>query len=178
MKKFIALFLTLVLALSLLCSCGSTGKGAPDGMKALESSDKLDYYIYIPASWVQDLSTGAVSAYVSSSDLSNISMTQFNLDELKKLDEYVADYTADLEENLKDFKMAEGFPQDTILGGVAASKLEYTATLAGNQYKYMQIICANGSTIYYFTYTAGVDAFDTHAEEVQKILDNFAFKNK
>ncbi len=177
MKKSIALFITLILTLTLLCGCGNTSP-APDGMKVLESTDKLDYNIYIPAGWVQDLSTGAVSAYVSSTDLSNISMTQFNLEELKKLDEYVSDYITELEQNLQEFKLEEGYPEKgkTLLNGVEAVKLEYSAKLVGNEYKYMQIICIKGGTIYYFTYTALAEAYDNHLEAVQKILDNFAFK--
>lgn len=177
MKRIIAILLTTVFTLTLLCGCGGSAP-APDGMKALESSDKLDYYIYIPAHWVQDLSTGAVSAYVGTTDLSNVSMTQFNLKELKKLDEYVADYVTDLEENLQDFKLVEGYPENgkTLLDGVEAIKLEYTAKLVGNEYKYMQIICVRGATIYYFTYTALAEKYDEHTEDVQKILDNFAFK--
>lgn len=177
MKKIISLIITLVLALSLLCGCTNSGY-APDGMKVLESSDKLDYNIYIPAGWVQDLSTGVVSAYVSSNDLSNISMTQFNLEELKKLDEYVSDYIKELEENLQEFKLEEGYPEKgkTLLGGVEAAKIEYTAKLVGKEYKFMQIICVRGGTIYYFTYTALSEAYDSHIEAVQQILDNFAFK--
>lgn len=177
MKKICSLALVFVLALTLLCGCGKT-EYAPDGMKVVESSDKLDYNIYIPAGWVQDLSTGAVSAYVSSNDLSNISMTQFNLEELKKLDEYVSDYVTELEENLQEFKLEEGYPEKgkTLLDGVEAAKIEYTAKLVGNEYKYMQIICVKGGTIYYFTYTALAEAYDSHLEAVQKILDYFSFK--
>ena len=177
MKKICSLALVFVLALTLLCSCTSSGY-APDGMKVLESNDKLDYNIYIPAGWVQDLSTGAVSAYVSSSDLSNISMTQFNLEELKKLNEYVSGYVTELEENLQEFKLEEGYPEKgkTLLDGVEAAKIEYTAKLVGNEYKYMQIICIKGGTIYFFTYTALAEAYDSHLEAVQQILDNFTFK--
>ena len=178
MKKFVSLALIFVLCFCVLCSCSNNTEGAPDGMKAVESSDKLDYNLYIPAHWVQDLSTGAVSAYVSNSDLSNVSMTQFNLEEMKPLDDFVADYTKDLKDNLGSFTMSEGFPQKMILDGVEAQKFEYTASLAGNQYKYMQIICVNGGTIYYFTYTSLADNFDTHTEDVQKIIDNFTFKKK
>ncbi|MBQ7968335.1 MAG: DcrB-related protein [Clostridia bacterium] len=178
MKKFLALFLAVVFCFTLLCSCSKNTEGAPDGMKAVESSDKLDYNIYIPAHWIQDLSTGVVSAYVSNSDLSNISMTQYNLEELKPLDDYVKQYTDELTANLDELKMSEGYPQKMILDGVEAKKLEYTASLAGNTYKFMQVICIKGATIYYFTYTALSENYDANAEDVQKILDNFAFKKK
>ncbi len=178
MKKLIAICLVFIMCLCIFCSCSSRTEGAPDGMKAVESSDKLDYNIYIPANWVQDLSTGVVSAYVSNSDLSNVSMTQFNLEEMKKLDDYVSYYVKELEENLISFTLSEDFPQKMILDGVEAEKIEYTASLAGNKYKYMQIICINENTMYCFTYTALSENFDTHTEEVQKIIDNFSFKNK
>lgn len=178
MKKFFALLMAVVLCLCLFCSCSQRTKGAPDGMKAIESSDKLDYNIYIPAHWIQDLSTGAVSAYVSESDLSNVSMTQFNLEELKPLSDLVTDYTKELSENLGNFTMLEGSPEKMLLDGVEAQKIEYTATLVGREYKYMQIICIKSTTIYYFTYTALAENYDANLEGVQSIIDNFAFKNK
>ncbi len=176
MKKVITIITLLTVCICSFAGCSNKTQSAPNGMKVLESSDNLDYSLYIPEVWIQDLSTGAVSAYYSSSDLSNISMTQFNLDELKPLEEYTKDYIKDLEENLNDFKMSEGFPENIILGGVAAEKIEYTATLSGNTYKYSQIICINKATIYFFTYTALEDAFDSHKEDVQMMIDNFSFR--
>ena len=176
MKKLIALILTLVLCIGVLCSCSDNDQSAPDGMKAVQSSDNLDYNIYIPEEWTQDLSTGVISAYCKSSDLSNISMTQFNLEDTDTLDKHVEDYVAELEANLDEFKLSEGYPQKTLLGGVAASKIEYTAKLAGNEYKYAQIICIRKGTIYFFTYTSNANNFDSHAEDIKNILDNFSFR--
>ncbi|MBE6671248.1 MAG: DUF1795 domain-containing protein [Ruminococcaceae bacterium] len=176
MKKLIALILTFVLCIGVLCSCSNNDQSAPDGMKSVQSSDNLDYNIYIPEEWTQDLSTGVISAYCKSSDLSNISMTQFNLEDADTLDKHVEDYVAELEANLDEFKLSEGYPQKTLLGGVAASKIEYTAKLAGNEYKYAQIICIRKGTIYFFTYTSNVNNFDSHAEDIKNILDNFSFR--
>ena len=69
----------------------------------------------------------------------------------------------------------EKYPENVTLDGVAASKIEYTATLAGDQYKFMNIICVVGAELYIFTYTSTVDLYDSHTEDVQSILDNFAF---
>ena len=178
MKKTVALLMVLVMALCLLCSCGddSATMNAPDGMKALTSSDKLDYNIYVPFSWTQDLSTGVVSAYAGMSDLSNISMTQYNYEENKILEDYIKDYTEELKGNLGKFEMCEGYPQNTLLDKVESVKLEYTATLASKDYKFMQIITLKNGTMYFFTYTALADAYDAHTEDIQKILDNFDFK--
>lgn len=189
MKRIISVFLVSVLCLALFCSCQSQPEGAPDGMKAVESSDKLDYNLYIPAHWTQDLSTGVVSAYVNNSDLSNISMMQGNNEKMEKLDTIVEEYIKNLSSNIglgKDengkltdtFKMAEGYPEKCTLNGVEARKLQYSATVSGADYTFMQIICSKGGSVYYFTYTALTDNFETNMEDVQKVIDNFAFKKK
>lgn len=176
MKKYIALFLTFVLCIGVLCGCSNNKKAAPDGMKAVESSDNLDYNIFIPETWTQDLSTGVISAYCKSSDLSNISVTQFNLEDTDTLAKHVEDYVNELKENLAEFTLSKDYPQNTLLGGTAASKIEYTAKLVGNEYKYMQVICIRKGTIYFFTYTSLSERYDEHADEVKSILDNFSFR--
>ena len=177
MKKIAALLLTLILCTSMLFGCSSERtKGAPDGMRAVESSDKLDYYLYIPAAWKQDLSTGAVSAYCSSADLSNITMSQFTLSEKNNLEDQVNIYIEGLKGTFVDFALDEASPENVTLGGVAASKIVYTGSLAGNLNKFMNVICVVNNNLYIFTYTSTSDLYDSHLEEVQKILDNFAFK--
>lgn len=176
MKKYIALILTVVLCIGIFCSCSKDNETAPDGMKAVQSSDNLDYNIYIPETWTQDLSTGVISAYCKSSDLSNISVTQYNLEDTDSLTKHVEDYITELKNNLADFSLSEDYPQNALLGGTTASKIEYTAKLVGNEYKYMQIICIRKGTIYFFTYTSLSERYDEHTEEIKNILDNFSFR--
>ena len=176
MKKLLSVFLILVICIGAFVGCSSERtKGAPNGMKAVKSDDTLSYNLYIPAAWIQDLSTGAVSAYCSSADLSNVSMTQFTLSNKFSLSEQVEVYLEGLKNTFSDFTIDEKYPENVTLDGVAASKIEYTATLAGDQYKFMNIICVVGAEMYIFTYTSTVDLYDSHLEDVQSILDNFAF---
>ncbi|MBQ6701337.1 MAG: hypothetical protein IJN17_00100 [Clostridia bacterium] len=180
MKKAVALLMILAMSLTLLCGCGGDSPAqAPEGMKALESTDKLEYNIYVPYGWTQDLSTGAVSAYAGSSDLSSIVMTQYTYDtqEAKDLLEYTNNYTDELSKTFTDFKLAEDSPLGTTLDGLPAYKIEYTGKLAGKEYKFMQVICLKGgATIYFFTYTSLSTVYDSHLDDVNKILDNFDFK--
>ncbi len=174
MKKSIIVAIFLILAI-MLCSCGD--ESVPAGMKALESSDKLNYNFYIPKAWTQDLSTGVVCAYYSTGDTSNVSITTYNIDDYAKtLGEYVEEYKTGLSDNLKELTVSEGYPANTTLGGVAASKLEYTASFSGTQYKYMQILCINKGSMYVFTYTSNAEKYDSHLEEVDLMLDNFSFR--
>lgn len=83
MKNSIKTFaVSLLLAAALaLTGCGDKSSDAwvPAGMQ-LASTDAVDYKLYVPSHWTVDVSTGIVSAYVSSTDRSNITMTAFNLE--------------------------------------------------------------------------------------------------
>ncbi len=68
-----------------------------------------------------------------------------------------------------------GNPVSTVLGGTAAQKYYYTATVTGTAVEYMQVIAIRGGIAYIFTYTAVPTNFDTHIENVEKMLENFSF---
>lgn len=177
MKKFIALLLAVIVCVGVLCACDSKRtEGAPDGMKAVTSSGDLPYNFYIPAAWTQDLSAGAVSAYCNSSDLSNVSMTQFKLTTSSTLKDETDKYVKELEETFKDFKLEKR--SDITLDKTAATKLEYTGKLVGDSYKFMTVVCYRGGAIYVFTYTSTVDNYDLHTTEVENMLKNFSFKKQ
>lgn len=176
MKRINAFLLILVIVLSLSASC-SQKQPAPDNMKALETEMDLDYNIYIPYSWVQDLSTGIVSAYVSAGDFSNISMVAFALKEAGVTNEsFWEEYSEDFQNTFSDFKYEEGSPENMLLGGTAAVKHIYGAEVTGQEYKFMQIVCVRNMSVYIFTYTAHNQLFDGHLDEVKMIVDNFSFK--
>ena len=97
MKKIIAILLVLAFAFT-FTACDDGDNWVPSGMK-LASSDAVDYKLYVPSSWTVDISTGIVSAYVSDTDRSNITMIAFNLeneDNYMTVDEYWEKYEADL----------------------------------------------------------------------------------
>lgn len=52
----------------------------------------------------------------------------------------------------------------------------YTGTLSDLTYKIMQLVAIKDNTLYIFTYTATVDKYDTHIEDVIAMLDYFCFK--
>ena len=53
---------------------------------------------------------------------------------------------------------------------------DFTASMSGKSYKFMQLIAVKSNTIYTFTYTAEADKYDEHIEDVLAILDYFDFK--
>lgn len=71
-----------------------------------------------------------------------------------------------------------GNPISTVLNNTAAQKYYYTATVTGNEIEYMQVIAIRGGIVYIFTYTAVPVNFDSHIDDVEKILEYFSFDAK
>lgn len=157
------------------CNPADMDNWVPAGMRKI-STDAVEYNLYIPAEWEEDLSTGVVTAYVSSSDRSSISMIAFDLeDPYQTLEDYWNSNKGAFTSFFTDMAFeTEG--EAMLLGGVSANKYVYTANASGEVYKFMQVICIKDGSVYIFTYTAMAERYDKHLESVQKILDNFSFK--
>lgn len=161
-------------------SCGNSDDAwQPAGMK-LASSEDADYKLWIPESWTVDMSTGITSAYVSSTDLSNISLVAMNLsgdDNYLTPGEYWESYKADLASTFSDI----AYDEDTangislLLDGNAAMKYSYTATVTGTAFHFQSVICIKNGTVYLLTYTAQPGAYERNLDSVQSIIDNFRF---
>ncbi len=175
--KLKSLLITVLAVMLLLCSCSGSSESeieAPDGMKAFYN-EHVDYTAFVPISWNVDMSTGTMSAYYSQSDFSNISITAQGLQTAMTLDEYWAQYEESFKSTFKKMKYEGEIPTTTTLSGLAANKYVYTAKLAGETYKYMQVVCIKDATVYVITYTSDPDKYESHLDDVYKILDNFSF---
>lgn len=175
--KLKALLISVIAVLLLFtgCSNGNTADiEAPEGMK-LFSNEHVDYTAFVPLSWTIDMSTGTLSAYVSSADSSNVSITAQALSAPMSADDYWKSYEEDFKATFDDMEYEGDVPTTTTLSDLAANKYVYTASVTGNQYKFMQTVCVKGTTVYIITYTSTPDKYDSNLEDVYKILDNFSF---
>ncbi len=176
--KLKALFAVLILTLTVFSGCSASGTDieAPDGMK-LFSNEHTDYTAFVPASWTVDMSTGTLSAYVSSADASSVVITAQMLgqDDPKTLDGYWKHYEESFNSTFKEFEYVGEAPTTTTLSGEPANKYVYTAKLGDNQYKFMQVVVIREMTVYVITYTSTPEGYDANLEDVEKILDNFSF---
>lgn len=176
-KIFKPTILLLIAAVMLFSSVGcSKDKYVPVGMKEI-SSDIIDYKIYIPTEWTADLSTGVVSAYYSDTDHSSINVTAFQID---SADTTVSDFWESYEETLAQtitdieyISKAETMLWDS----KSAQKYVYTGKLAGSEYKFMQVLMITYGTVYIFTYTSTTELYDSHIEDVNKIIENMSFEH-
>ena len=173
--KLKALFVLLIISALVFSGCANTSDiEAPDGMK-LFSNEHTDYTAFVPVSWIVDMSTGTLSAYVSSADASNVSITAQALETPTTLNDYWKGYEEDFKATFADMEYEGEAPTTTTLSGEAANKYVYTATVTGTQYKFMQVVAIREMTVYVITYTSTPEAYDTNMEDVEKILDNFSF---
>ena len=175
MKKITALLTALVLALTLLSACGgNTQTEAPMGFIEI-SDDGVTYDLFVPDEWTPDVSTGMTSAYYDCRDPSNVSMMAFELDRtFTGVADYWASYEPDLKAMFPDLEYTD--QSEVTLDGVPAMQYIYTGTLSDLTYKIMQLVAIKDNTLYIFTYTATVDKYDTHIEDVIAMLDYFCFK--
>jgi hypothetical protein len=156
-----------------LTSCGESGD-APMGFKEI-SDEALTYHLYIPDEWTPDISTGFTSAYYSGRDPSNISMMAFELDtSITGIDSYWELYEKDLKAIFPDLEYVD--KSDFKLDGVPAKQYIYIGSMSDFNYKFMQIVAIKNNQVYVFTYTATIDNYDKHIEDVIAIIDNFKFK--
>lgn len=179
MKKIISLILVLMI-LSLV-ACSTTETTVPAGMKVL-SDESAEYNLYIPENWKIDTNMGVPAAYYegsqSGNDFSNISFVAFSGEDSQE---------AFWEKNIESIKTT--FPdaefeieaENTLAGQEPAVRYVYKASVAGTQYKYMQMSIYKDGVLYLFTYTALPEYYSEHygdsSKEVNMMIDNFSFKN-
>lgn len=179
-------FLIATLTLLTLVLTGCSDKTAPDGYQNA-AGDSEAFYLYVPTTWVLNNSGGTASAYYSSDDYSNVSMTCMVIDpgEMDELEEYKTITLAELESVLPDFKVIEPtIPEDVVeediepltLGGRDAISFEYECTLAGKTYRYKQVVTLKDDFFYLLTYTSLAENYDKHLETVDGIIENVTFK--
>lgn len=175
MKKNVlsALLIAAAVCFSMLVSCGDNST-APIGFKEI-SDEALTYHFYVPDEWTTDISTGVTSAYFSGADPSSVSMTAFELDRsITSVDDYWSKYEEDFKSIFADFEYVN--ISECTLDSSPAKQYIYTATLTGEQYKFMQVVTIRNNQVYIFTYTALAEMYDSHIEDVLAILDYFDFK--
>lgn len=173
-KKLTAMIAATAAALTLV-SCNGEVNPAPAGM-ITASSDAALYDLYVPDEWSIDISTGMTCAYASPTDPSSVSVTTWTPKYTDvTLDEWWTNYVSDISLVFSDVK--EIASENTLLGGEAAVRHEYTAVFAEVEYHYMVIGALHGGIVYVFTYTSQGDSFDSHMEDVNTILEFFAYKS-
>jgi hypothetical protein len=147
---------------------------APDGMK-LASNDDVAYRFYVPSTWTLDVSLPTSSAYVSESDRSNVNVTVYMPEATQMTaEEYWSQCEQQLSSVLDDYTLLSTTP--ATLDTRPANTYVYTATIGGNLYRFAQTVASYRGMVYTLTYTAAEDVFDSHLDELGKMIAAFEFR--
>ena len=149
---------------------------APEGMK-LASTEERPYRFFVPESWQTDYRSALSAAYFSDSDKSNVSVQghMLGIDDMS-----LEDYWRQSEQkyiNLygENYKLIES--DSTLkMGKNNSARYTYTIKSGENEYKVMQVFCVKGAMAYIFTYTSTPELFDSHMDDVNKMLDAFTIR--
>ena len=146
----------------------------PEGMK-IASDDKIEYRLYVPKTWICKSDSGKSEAYYPESARSNVTVTSYSPNEQMSLDTYGALCIESYKNSLSGFDLVETTLGVTMAGKDALS-FAFTTNYDGVTYKQRQVIILYGEIFYTLTYTAMIDSYDIHAEDVESIISAFAFR--
>ncbi len=172
MKKTALILAVVILATVILTSCQKKDPDIPSGMQRI-NSETIGCDLFVPEGWTESLSTGAVGAYCSNSDSTNVTVMAWNVDASTTLDTWWETYRSEFDLVFDDFKLES--TETTTLGGVAANKYTYTAKLGENEFSYVQCACLHWGMVYVMTFTSTPDKIESHAEEISDMITYFRF---
>ncbi|MBQ3792574.1 MAG: hypothetical protein II797_05690 [Clostridia bacterium] len=183
LKQIVSLLLASLLLLS-LAGCGQ--EDTPSGMKLASDPAIVDFKLYVPESWTVDLQTGAVSAYCSKADPSSVNVMIWDAPQTDfSPNDWWETGKKDLEDLYSDFSLLS--TAETTLGGISATRFDWTGKLSGNTYRFLQVTAVRRGLVYVFTFGTLVAVTDSegnvtkstryedHLDEVSKILECFSF---
>lgn len=172
MKKIAFLLAVIMLALPLASCSEDSDVKVPNGMQ-LCTNDVINYNLFVPKDWTQSISTGAVGAYCSNEDPTNVTVMAWNVDSSTTLDSWWDGYVSDFKLVFDEMKLES--KDNTTLGGVAAQKYTYTAKLGEYEYYYVQCACIHWSMVYVLTFTSSPERYESHLDELDQIIEYFEF---
>lgn len=176
MKRIFNMIALLLLAAVLLTAvgCQKDEFAPPKGME--HAADPLaSFYLYVPEEWKVDYTGGTGGAYYSDRDPSSVSVMAWAL---PNTDTTVEDWwetnVGELTQVFDNFTLVE--EKNATVDEAHGKSYTYTASLAGVDYKYMQVAFVKGGSVYLFTYTSIPENFDSHLEDVAEMLEFLTVK--
>ncbi len=183
MKKIItaAVLLALVVSLAVTftaCSNTSDEYAPPAGM-INASVAEANFYLYVPDKWTVDNSAISAGAYYNKADPSSVSLMRGDLDAEtlsaeNPLDAWWDKNKTELSEVFSDFNVES--EDNLLIDSAAGKKYVYTASIAGDSYKFMQAAVIKKEDVYIFTYSSTPENFDSHLDEVSEMIEHIIIK--
>lgn len=150
-----------------------TDKKTPEGMK-IASNDKIEYRLYVPTTWVCWSEDSISDAYYPEAGKPNVSVTSYSPDNVMTAEEYAAMCETEYARTLEGYELIS--KEQSKVAGRDAVVMTYRVSYGDTQMRLMQTILVNNDLVYSITYTALDDRFDAHMDDVNAIVEAFAFR--
>ena len=170
MKKTVAILLLACMIFSLV-SCSKDNE-TPKGMKDV-ARDENPFNFFVPQSWMS-YSGDVVGAYYSVADKSNITIMPYGGD-YNSSEEYWADFKTRCANEFAEFEVLTE-NESKIVAKTNALQYVYKMKVDGTKYQCKQYVLAYGGILYVITYTSTEDKFESHTDDVEKMITEFKFK--
>lgn len=173
MKKILALILVIITILSLV-ACNSEPLKDAKG-NTIYRENVVDFTLYIPQTWILDTTSFVVSAHASENDSSSVTMTQAGLSGYQEIPA-IFNSTKDELTKLYTFKtLVEGTVRKIADTDAAVYQYSLTDKQTNTTLYYLQCLFIRNGVLYTFTYSAIPELYESHMDEVNKMLNAISF---
>lgn len=153
--------------------------GAPEGMQQISNDAIHEFGFFVPLSWVADMQTGYISAYVAETDRTNVSLVaHYPPSGVSNVAEYFATMEDERQSLLTDYRLLSGGEagDEVPVAGGKGARYVYEGENGGVTYRISQVFFVRGAYIYTYTYTATADLYEQHLPEAEAILAAITFE--
>ncbi len=174
-KRIISIIAAFAIAAAVLTGCSDKDPSVPDGMKLASDPELATYSFFVPESWSVDTHDASTRAYCSGADRSFIMVMTGDLQYSDPtVESWWESGLTELKALYQNFEISvEG--EEAKLGGEDARKYVYSGDFGETSFKYTQVAAIKTGVIYIVTYGATVDKWESHLDEVNKMIENFRF---
>lgn len=149
-----------------------------DGYKLISDKSVAGFSLYVPASFSATMQSGLVMA--RSEDGASVTVSEATSTGVA-VGKYYEDRKAVLSSLYSDFTELSPLTEKPFANAREACVAEYTyKDKAGTTYRVYQVIAVAGPLLsqkgYVLTFTAPVDVYDTHENELTKMMEKFSFR--
>lgn len=170
MKRLICILLSLVMLLPLV-ACASD---VPSDYQ-LVSLERDPFNLYVPKTWRDNSSSGMATAYYSGDHKIMVSGFSEKQASGETLSAFVNRMDKTYGEELENYEK-RGEIKETTLGGNAAYRMEYYATLDGEAMNFCSVYALYDTYFVTVTYCALATFYADRMEDFEGILSHFTFK--
>ncbi|MFA6730099.1 MAG: hypothetical protein WCR95_03805 [Eubacteriales bacterium] len=175
LKHFLSAALGAVMVFSAF-SCSGNGAGSDKQIK----SDAFGFSFYYNDDWVENKAYHAL-AIKPSPDVKGVSNAMITatseFTEAADADAYWEAYQSSLKTTFEGYSLKKEYSGEDIptLGVVSAVRVEYTASVGGEEYKYAQVFCIKDNIVYNILLTSGAEGFKNYIDCFEKVIETFEF---